>query len=201
MKVKFNLKVLLIGIVIGAVFGSLFNFLFFKFYVLEKTEEELIKDFYLTENAVYVSPHSLRVKMDKGINDYILVDLRSREEYEKGHIVGAINIPAYEDPRNPAYEDVDRIVKAFESLPKDKEIIVYCYSIPCMSGRKIGKILAEHGIYVKHLGIGWNEWRYFWTLWNHDWEWNITNPEDYIAYGPEPGVPKARNITTDCTVC
>jgi rhodanese-related sulfurtransferase len=201
MKKSFNYKVLLIGIVIGVGFGSLFNFLFFKFYVLEKTEEELIKDFYLTESAVYVSPHSLRVKMDKGINDYILVDLRSREEYEKGHIVGAINIPAYEDPRNPAYEDVDRIVKAFASLPKDKEIIVYCYSIPCMTGKKIGKILAEHGIYVKHLGIGWNEWRYFWTLWNHDWEWNITNPEDYIAYGPEPGVPKARNITTACIEC
>jgi rhodanese-related sulfurtransferase len=201
MKVKFNLKVLLIGIVIGVVFGSLFNFLFFKFYVLEKTEEELIKDFYLTENAVYVSPHSLRVKMDKGINDYILVDLRSREEYEKGHIVGAINIPAYENPQTPAYDDVDRIVKAFASLPKDKEIIVYCYSIPCMTGRKIGKILAEHGIYVKHLGIGWNEWRYFWNLWNHDWEWNITNPEDYIAIGPEPGVPKARNVTTSCTQC
>jgi rhodanese-related sulfurtransferase len=201
MKVKFNLKFLLIGIVIGAAFGSLFNFLFFKFYVLEKTEEELIKDFYLTENAVYISPHSLRVKMDKGINDYILVDLRSREEYEKWHIVGAINIPVYEDPRTPAYEDVDRIVKAFASLPKDKEIIVYCYSIPCMTGKKIGKILAEHGIYVKHLGIGWNEWRYFWNLWNHDWEWNITNPEDYIAYGPEPGVPKARNITTACIEC
>jgi len=182
---------LLIGIIIGAFFGAMFGFVFSK---LEKSEKDLIKEFYLTETAVYVSPHSLRVKMDKGINDYILVDLRSKEEYEKEHIIGAINIPAYSDPNTPDYENIERIVKEFSALPKDKEIIVYCYSIPCMTGRKIGKILAENGIYVKHLGIGWNEWKYYWNLWNHEHEWNITNPEDYIAKGSEPGIPKVKNI-------
>ena len=61
----------------------------------------------------------------------------------------------------------------------DKDFIVYCYSIPCMTGRKVGKMLVDHDIYVKHLGIGWNEWRYFWTLWNHAHEWNQTNVMDY----------------------
>lgn len=58
------------------------------------SKEELIKNFYLTENAVHVSPHSLRRKMDKGEKNYVLVDLRSPQEYEKEHIVGAVNIPA-----------------------------------------------------------------------------------------------------------
>lgn len=49
-----------------------------------------------------------------------------------------------------------------------------------MTGRKVGKMLAKEGIYVKHLGIGWNEWRYDWKSWNHPHEWDITNPMDYI---------------------
>lgn len=149
------------------------------------TENELIKEFYAIETAVHVSPHHIRKKMTKGEQDFILVDLRSQEEYEQEHIVGAINIPAYKDPDTSAYDDVERIVAAFSKLPKDKDIIVYCYSVPCMSGRKVGKMLADHDIYVKHLGIGWNEWRYYWNLWNHEYEWEKTNVKNYIESGRE----------------
>ncbi len=165
-----------------------------------KTQNELIKDFYLTENAVYVSPHSLRGKMDKGVNDYVLVDLRSAQEYEQGHIIGAVSIPAYKDPDTSDYGAVNRIAAAFAALPEDNDIIVYCYSMPCMTGRKIGKMLAGHGIYVKHLGIGWNEWRYFWTLWNHEHEWDKTDVGDYIATGKDPGVPTRRTNSTACPI-
>ena len=165
-----------------------------------KTEDQLIKDFYLTENAVHVSPHSIRKAMDKGEINFILVDLRSQEEYEKEHIVGALNIPAYIDKDTSDYGAVDRIVDEFSKLPKNKDIIVYCYSMPCMTGRKIGKMLAEKGIYVKHLGIGWNEWRYYWNLWNHEHEWNTTKAEDYIAIGREPGVPEKRENSTVCAI-
>ncbi|MFA6049336.1 MAG: rhodanese-like domain-containing protein [Candidatus Micrarchaeia archaeon] len=147
-----------------------------------------IRDYYLSENAVHTSPHSVRVNMDKGKTNYLLVDLRSQQEYEREHVIGAVNIPAYKDPATPAYEDVDRIVGAFAALPKGKEIIAYCYSMPCMTGRKIGKILAERGIYVKMLNIGWNEWRYYWTLWNHEGE--NASVEDYVVSGPQPGAPK-----------
>ena len=132
------------------------------------SNEKLITDFYRIENAVHVSPHSIRKKIAEGAHDFVLVDLRSAEEYEKEHIVGAVSIPAYKDKDHSDYDAVDRIVGAFQKLPKDKSIIVYCYSIPCMTGRKIGQMLTEHGIYVQHLGIGWNEWRHFWTLRNHE---------------------------------
>jgi rhodanese-related sulfurtransferase len=158
----------------------------------------LIRDFYLTENAVHVSPHSLRKKMDDRKTDYVLVDLRSQQEYEREHVAGAVSIPAYSDPDTSVYGDVDRIVAAFEALPKDKPIIVYCYSMPCMTGRKIGAMLTEHGIYVQHLGIGWNEWRHYWNLWNHEHEWSATKVEDYIASGPEPGEPKSEAGIAPC---
>ncbi len=167
----------------------------------QKTQNDYIEDFYLTENAVHVSPHSIRGSMDKGVSNFVLVDLRSQQEYEKEHVIGAVSIPAYKDPDTSAYNEVDRIVNSFKELKENnpgKDIIVYCYSMPCMTGRKIGKILVEKGIYVKHLGIGWNEWRFFWNLWNHEHEWNQTDVMNYIATGKEPGNPKLKNTTQAC---
>jgi rhodanese-related sulfurtransferase len=145
----------------------------------ETTKEEYIRDYYATEVNVHVSPHSLRKQMDKNDTSFILVDLRSPEEYAYEHIKGAISIPAYRDKYTSNYA-VDFIIGEFSKLPKEKDIIVYCYSIPCMTGRKIGKILADHDIFVKHLNIGWNEWRYDWNSWNHEHEWNTTKVLDYI---------------------
>ncbi len=198
-------KVVVIAAIVGALAGGVTTNLLRGEEVLqqdkvnnERTEEELIKDFYLTEAAVHVSPHGMRRHMDKGDDTFILVDLRSPEEYEREHIIGAINIPAYKDPNTSAYGDVERIVGSFQELDQDKDIIVYCYSIPCMTGRKVGKMLAENDVYVQHLGVGWNEWRYFWTMWNHEHEWDNTNVEDYIVSGSEPGVPAVRDVPSPC---
>ena len=166
--------------------------------IFRPDKETLIRDFYDTENAVHVSPHGLRKKIQERKQDFVLVDLRSAQEYEKEHIVGAVSIPAYSDPDHSAYGDVERIVGAFRNLPDNKEIVLYCYSIPCMTGRKIGQMLTEHGVYVKHLGIGWNEWRHFWTLWNHEHEWAKTNVAEYVAVGKEPGSFKGTPVITPC---
>jgi rhodanese-related sulfurtransferase len=163
------------------------------------TPEERIAEFYATENAVHVSPHSVRKHM--GEAGTIIVDLRSSEEYATAHIVGAVNIPAYSSPDKSDYGAVDRIVGAFKELRDnnpDADIVVYCYSSPCMTGRKVGQMLSEHGIYVKHLGIGWNEWRYDWDGWNHDAEAKV-NPTDYIATGTEPGLFKGE-VQTGCPI-
>lgn len=48
-------------------------------------------------------------------NEYIIVDVRTKEEYEESHISGAINIPYDEITDN-------------NTLDKDKIIFVYCRS-------------------------------------------------------------------------
>src|SRR3989344_4343713 len=153
------LKTIVLLAVIGGIAGGAFTLIVIRQPQPEAapTTEQLIEEFYLIENAAHISPHGLRGKMDKGDKSYILVDLRSPQEYEKEHIIGAINIYAYSDPDTPVYEEKERIVEAFRALQKDKDIIVYCYSTACMTGRKIGKMLAENDIFVKHLGIGWDE--------------------------------------------
>lgn len=147
-----------------------------------------IADFYTTETAVHVSPHSIRKMIDKKDTSFILVDLRSQQEYEAAHIISAINIPAYKDPDTSAYDDKTRIIGDFQKLIKkypDKSIIVYCYSTACMTGRKIGKMLADKGIYVQHLGIGRNERKYHRTLRNHEHERSQTSSADYITSDPQ----------------
>ena len=67
-----------------------------------------------------------------------------------------------------------------------------------MTGRKIGAMVAQEGIFVKHLGIGWNEWRYEWNDWNHEHEWNLTNVENYIWSGNESGPLKKVNDSGGC---
>jgi phage shock protein E len=49
-------------------------------------------------------------------NGAMMIDVRSQKEFNKGHIEGAVNIPI-------AYVD-----KMFNSIPRDKELIVYCRS-------------------------------------------------------------------------
>jgi|TARA_Y100000310_G_scaffold169177_4_gene169182 rhodanese-related sulfurtransferase len=193
------IKSVFVGAVVGALVGAGTTLVLSG----EKTAEEYIKDFYFTDTSVLVSPHGLRKKMDKGDKSFVLVDLRSGEEYEREHIVGAVSVPAYKDPETSAYGDVERIVNGFRTIIEEnpgKDVIVYCYSIPCMTGRKVGRMLAENEIFVKELGVGWNEWRHFWTLWNHEHEWDNTNVFDYIASGPEPGEPKVKEGSTACPI-
>lgn len=198
---KTTIQIIILAIIFGSLFGALSTLIVLN---LQTTNQErLIRDFYLTEDAVHVSPHSLRKLIDKDDNSFTLVDLRSQEEYEREHIIGAVSIPAYKNPDTSAYGDVERITNSFKELKAenpDKDIIVYCYSIPCMTGRKIGKMLASNGIYVKQLGIGWNEWKYYWNLWNHEHEWNKTNVNDYIMKGKEPGTPKIKINSTACPI-
>lgn len=180
----------LLGLVIGVIAGAAIATIGPMVTDRQASEAQLIKEFYAVENAAHVSPHGVRKHIAD--QEYIIVDLRSQQEYEEGHIIGAVNVPAYATPDKSDYGAVERIVGAFITLDaqaklEGKEVVVYCYSAACMTGRKIGGMLAEHDIYVKHLGIGWQEWRYYWNLWNHSGETPV-DPMDYVWSGPEPGI-------------
>lgn len=49
-------------------------------------------------------------------NGAVVVDVRTKEEFDEEHFPGAINIP------------VDRILVRKNELPKDKSLILYCAS-------------------------------------------------------------------------
>lgn len=69
-------------------------------------------------------------------DDIVLIDVRTPEEYNAGHILGAINIP------------YDTIAELITDVPKDSQIVLYC-----RSGRRSGiaaDVLKEMG-YTKIL--------------------------------------------------
>jgi rhodanese-related sulfurtransferase len=64
---------------------------------------------------------------------FVLVDARSREDYDKSHIPGAISIPA---------EDIENFAK---DLDKNEEIITYCGGFQCPASTMAAKELMGLG--------------------------------------------------------
>ena len=180
-----------IPFVITFILSTFTSLLILSLYHTDQTSEEALRTHYYTSQvATLESPHRIRKAISKGNDSFILVDVRSQQEYEMEHIVGAYNIPVYKDPDTSNYGDEERIVRDFVELQQanpEKKVIIYCYSASCMSGRKVGKMLAENDVSVKELGVGWNEWRYDWNMWNYPHEWDTTTVEDYVIGGTEPG--------------
>jgi rhodanese-related sulfurtransferase len=138
---------------IGATFGVVVT------QQVNNRDDSRIANFYADEMATVVSPQTIKKYIDEDNKDYILVDLRSKPEYDKEHIKNAINIPA-------SSLNEDELVAAFKQLGTDKQVIVHCYSAYCTLGRQVGNTLAQNGVFVKEMTAGWSEWRYHWDLWN-----------------------------------
>ena len=102
-----------------------------------------------SQEAVYlnISPEEAKVLMDTQ-EDYVILDVRTQEEYDAGHIPGALLIP------NTALAD-----RAEQELPhKDQLLLVYC-----RSGNRIkqaSQILVKLGYTnIREFG-GINDWPY-----------------------------------------
>lgn len=73
-------------------------------------------------------------------NDYILVDVRSEEEFGNGHVEGAINIP------------VDNLRSRLSELDKNKTIVEYCQV--GLRGYIADRILSQNGFNVLNVTGG-----------------------------------------------
>ena len=135
--------------------------------LIAPSPEKMIRDFYLSESAAVLSPTDYLNELKSGKQDMLMVDLRTVADYQAGHLVGAINIPA--EGMNDA-----QLVAAFRAVPSNRTIITYCYAEHCTLSAKVGLVLANNGIFVKHSTTGALE--------------NARDFADYIVKGPQPGV-------------
>ena len=102
-----------------------------------------------SENAGYmcITPQEAKKIMDteKG---YIIIDARTQEEYDEGHIEGAILIPEYE------------IASRAENELKDKNQLILVY---CRTGRR-SKIASEELVKLGYKNVkefgGITTWQY-----------------------------------------
>lgn len=75
-----------------------------------------------------------------------VIDVRAEEDYQKGHIPGAINLSKEK-------------WHSFEGLGKDKINVVYCYSAVCHLAAKAAYKFAEAGYPVMEMDGGFDEWK------------------------------------------
>jgi rhodanese-related sulfurtransferase len=75
------------------------------------------------------------------------LDVRPREEYRAGHIVGAISLPLHE------------LKERLAELPRDQNIVAYCRGPYCVLAAQAVELLREHGFRAVRLEDGVADWR------------------------------------------
>lgn len=112
----------------------------------EKVTIEQVADKYfanMTDDLYKISEADLKARVDAGDDSMLIISLRSPEDYAKGHIKGAVNIP------------FKQVGEYLDKLPVDKELIVYCYT-----GQTAGQtvaILNMYGYNAKSLNLGFDK--------------------------------------------
>ena len=86
-------------------------------------------------------PEELAELIEAGEVPYTIVSVRKPEDFEQGHIQGAVNIPY-----GPGMQD------QLKDLPKDKPVIVYCYT--GQSGSQTMTVLRLMGYEAYNLNGG-----------------------------------------------
>lgn len=174
---KAQTKFIILMIFISLFCGALAALLVINYLPMSYNQE--IKEFYTIEHVSSVSPSDYISDLKNGKVDGTLVDLRTPAEYDAGHLVTAINIPA-------SQMNESELITAYEQLPTDKPVINYCYTEYCMLSINVGEALADNGIYTEHMTAGWYEL-------NRDFS-------AYIVNGTSPGALNASQYTNS-TLC
>lgn len=77
----------------------------------------------------------------------IVLDVRPLEEYQAGHILGALSVP------------LEELKARLADLPRSKEVVAYCRGPYCVMSYEAVRLLREHGRKARRLEEGFPEWR------------------------------------------
>jgi rhodanese-related sulfurtransferase len=110
-------------------------------------EVERVADLYLTrkDQLEPVTRQELRRLVREGA--VIVIDARPRDEYEAGHIPGALSVP------------VDELERRLSEIPKDREVIAYCRGPYCVYALEAVTRLRKRGYRARRAEDGLPEWR------------------------------------------
>lgn len=81
----------------------------------------------------------------------VFVDSRPQDEFNRGHIPGAISVPLEEVKRNNR--------EILSRIPEGKLLVVYCEGGDCLTSLNLAKILYQQGFReIRIFSGGWEEW-------------------------------------------
>jgi rhodanese-related sulfurtransferase len=92
-----------------------------------------------------VSARELQRRMHDG--DVTVIDVRPREEYESGHIPGALSMP------------IEQLKRGRVAPPKGKEVVAYCRGRYCVYAIEAVALLRKRGHRARRLVDGLPGWR------------------------------------------
>lgn len=117
--------------------------------MFSQSDIELSRKHFEEKLKVTLGPVGLEemMKDPKKKDSFLVIDVRNRGGYRKEHIPGAINIPEEE------------IENRLNEIPKDKEIIVYCWTLVCHLAASAALTLAKNGYFVRELEGGIQQWK------------------------------------------
>ena len=81
-----------------------------------------------------------------GESDFNIIDVRATEDYDEGHVPGAVSLP----------EDQWESLKG---LSRDKPNVVYCYSQTCHLAARASLYFASRGFPVMEMDGGFEDYR------------------------------------------
>jgi DNA-binding transcriptional ArsR family regulator len=100
---------------------------------------------YLGAPVEAIARSELERRLDEG--SVVLIDVRPAQEFEAGHIEGALSIP------------LDELDERTDDLPNDIELIAYCRGAFCAFASEAVRRLHAHNRAARRLEVGWPEWR------------------------------------------
>ena len=105
------------------------------------------KEYFENKVAFTTGPVEVSHLLEKKASDIHVVDVRYAEDYVKGHVPGAVNLPPSEWGG-----DVSK------KLDKNKINMLYCYSQVCHLAAKAAVKLASMGYAVMEMDGGFKAW-------------------------------------------
>ncbi len=107
---------------------------------------EVMADYFFARDALApISRSELKAKL----RDHLvtLLDVRPEDEYNLGHLPGAVNIP------------LGQLKRHLAELPKTQEIVAYCRGPYCVMAFEAVAALRKKGFNVRRLEDGFPEWK------------------------------------------
>nr|WP_277401601.1 metalloregulator ArsR/SmtB family transcription factor [Achromobacter xylosoxidans] len=107
---------------------------------------QVMADYFTARDALSpVSREELLVQLREGA--VTLIDVRPEQEFQLGHLPGALNIP------------MEQLEKEFSRLPKNQTIVAYCRGPYCVLSFEAVEWLRGRGYKVRRLAEGFPEWK------------------------------------------
>jgi rhodanese-related sulfurtransferase len=108
--------------------------------------EMIVRDYFQARDELEpITREELMARADDG--GVVVLDVRPREEYDSGHIPGAISVPLGE------------LEGRLDALPRSAEIVAYCRGPYCVLAPQALTLLRRKGYRARRLQDGLPEWR------------------------------------------